>query len=74
MTDEPSLVSTAIKIATKTRRIVYENIIFAFTIKLIVLILGAIGMASMWEAVFADLGVALIAIFNSTRVLNTKNI
>ncbi|ABK60854.1 heavy metal translocating P-type ATPase [Clostridium novyi] len=69
MTDEPSKIVTAIKIAKRTRRIVLENIIFALGVKLVVLILGATGIANMWEAVFADVGVALIAVLNAMRVL-----
>lgn len=74
MTDEPSKVASAIKIAHRTKHIVYQNIVFALIIKAIFLVLGAFGMASMWEAVFADMGVALLAIFNAMRVMNTKNI
>ena len=74
MTDEPSKVATVIKIAKKTRGIVAQNIIFALGVKAVFLILGAFGVATMWEAVFADMGVALIAIFNAMRVMNTKNI
>jgi len=74
MTDEPSKVATVIKIAKKTRGIVAQNIIFALGVKAVFLILGAFGIATMWEAVFADMGVALIAIFNAMRVMNTKNI
>jgi Cd2+/Zn2+-exporting ATPase len=59
----------AVSIAKQTRRIVWQNISLAFTIKGIFIILGAMGMASMWEAVFADMGTALLAVFNSTRVL-----
>lgn len=72
MTDEPSKIASAIKIAKKTRRIVWQNIIFAMTVKMAVLLLGAGGLATMWEAVFADVGVALIAVLNSIRVLNLK--
>lgn len=72
MTDEPSKIATAIRIAKKTRVIVMENIVFALGVKSIFLALGALGLASMWEAVFADVGVALIAIFNALRVLKTK--
>lgn len=68
MTDEPSKVVDAIKIAKKTRRIVWENIIFAMGVKVFVLILGALGFATMWAAVFADVGVALIAVLNAMRV------
>ncbi|MFT9496967.1 heavy metal translocating P-type ATPase [Anaerosolibacter sp.] len=74
MTDEPMKLVSAIKIAKRTRRIVWQNIIFAFGVKGIVLILGAGGLATMWEAVFADVGVALIAVFNAMRVLNVKDI
>lgn len=70
MTDEPSKLVTAIKTAKRTRRIVMQNIVFAIGIKVVVLLLGALGMANMWEAVFADVGVALIAVLNSTRALN----
>ncbi|HOV26075.1 MAG TPA: heavy metal translocating P-type ATPase [Pseudobacteroides sp.] len=68
MTDEPSKLVTAIKLARKTRNIVWQNIIFAMTVKGIILLLGAGGIATMWEAVFGDVGVALIAIINAMRV------
>ena len=74
MTDEPSKLINAIKISKKTMRIVKENIIFAIGIKIAVLILTAIGLSTMWEAVFADVGVSIIAILNSLRVLSVKNI
>lgn len=74
MTDEPSKIVSAIKIAKRTRKIVWQNILFALGIKVLVLILGAFGYATMWEAVFADVGVALIAVLNSMRVMNVKNI
>lgn len=74
MNDEPSKISTAIKIARYTRKIVWQNIILAFGVKFIVLILAAGGLSTMWEAVFADVGVALLAVFNAIRVLNVKNI
>ncbi len=74
MTDEPYKLITAIKISKRTRTIVWQNIIFAFVVKAIVLILGAGGLATMWEAVFADVGVALIAVLNAMRVMNVKNI
>ncbi|TDN87656.1 Cd2+/Zn2+-exporting ATPase [Salegentibacter sp. 24] len=67
-TDEPSKIAIAIKISKATHRIVQQNIVLAFGIKAIVLFLGAIGMASMWEAVFADVGVALLAILNAIRI------
>ncbi|RKD21399.1 Cd2+/Zn2+-exporting ATPase [Caminicella sporogenes DSM 14501] len=69
MTDEPSKLINAIKIARRTKKIVWQNIIFSLGIKGIVLLLGAIGYATMWEAVFADVGVALLAILNAMRVL-----
>ena len=72
MTDEPSKISTAIKISKKTMRIVKENIVFAISVKILVLILSALGIATMWGAVFADVGVSIIAILNSLRMLNTK--
>lgn len=72
MTDEPSKLSEAISIARKTKKIVLQNIILALGVKGIVLILGAFGVATMWEAVFADVGVALLAVLNSMRVLKTK--
>ncbi|TDT58404.1 Cd2+/Zn2+-exporting ATPase [Fonticella tunisiensis] len=74
MTDEPSKVAGAIGIARRTRRIVWQNIIFALGVKLFVLLLGALGMASMWAAVFADVGVALIAVLNAMRVLNVRDV
>ncbi|NLY43029.1 MAG: cadmium-translocating P-type ATPase [Clostridiaceae bacterium] len=69
MTDEPSKLVRAIKIANRTRAIVWQNIIFALAVKGIVLLLGVAGIATMWEAVFADVGVALLAIFNAMRVM-----
>ena len=74
MTDQPSKISSAIKIAKRTRRIVWENIIFALTVKGIFLLLGALGIATMWEAVFSDVGVTIIAVLNAMRVLRIKNI
>lgn len=73
MTDEPSKLVSAIKIAKRTRKVVIQNIGFALGVKGLVLLLGAFGIATMWEAVFADVGVALIAVLNSMRVLKTKN-
>lgn len=69
MTDAPSKVAEAIQVGRKTRNIVWQNIIFAMSIKGLFIVLGAFGLATMWEAVFADVGVALAAIFNATRVL-----
>lgn len=69
MTDEPSKISKAIQISNKTNKIVWQNIIFALGIKIVVLILGAGGLASMWEAIFADVGVAIIAVLNAMRVM-----
>lgn len=73
MTDEPSKIASAIRIAKRTKTIVWQNIIFAFAVKGIVLVLGAGGLATMWEAVFADVGVAVLAVFNAMRVLNSKS-
>ena len=72
MTDELSKVGLAIKIAKRTNNIVWQNIILALGVKGIVLALGAGGVATLWEAVFADVGVALIAVLNSTRVIKSK--
>jgi len=69
MTDAPSKVAEAIQVGKKTHSIVIQNIIFALTIKVIFIALGLLGLATMWEAVFADVGVALVAIFKATRVL-----
>lgn len=69
MTDEPSKIATAIKIAKKTRRIVMQNIVFALGIKAVLLILIASGFGTMWEAVFGDVGVALLAVLNSMRAM-----
>lgn len=70
--DQPSKIITAIHIAKATRRIVLQNITLAFTVKVVVLILGAGGLATMWEAVFADVGVALLAILNAIRIQKMK--
>lgn len=70
--DQPSKIFTAINIGKKTKQIVWQNIILAFVIKVIVLVLGAGGLATMWEAVFADVGVALLAIFNAVRIQKMK--
>lgn len=70
--DSPSKIPTAIKIGRETRKIVLQNISLAFGVKLIVLVLGAGGLATMWEAVFADVGVALLAILNAIRIQNMK--
>jgi Cd2+/Zn2+-exporting ATPase len=69
MNDSPSKIAEAIQVARKTHSIVWQNIIFALAVKGLFIILGVIGVATMWEAVFADVGVALAAIFNATRVL-----
>ena len=72
MTDEPSKLGTAIKISKKTMSIVKQNIVFAITVKILVLILTAFGIGTMWEAVFADVGVSVLAIINSLRALRVK--
>lgn len=71
MTDEPAKLVSAIKVAKRTRGIVWQNIIFALGVKGVVLILGAGGLATLWEAVFADVGVALLAVLNSMRVMKS---
>lgn len=72
MDDDVTKIASVVKIARKTLRIVKQNIVFALAVKALVLILGALGMANMWEAVFADVGVSVIAILNSMRTLNEK--
>ena len=74
MTDEPSKIATAIRISKKTKNIAYQNITFAIGIKVLVLILSAFGLATMWAAIFADVGVTILAILNSFRALNVKNL
>jgi len=69
MTDSPAKVSVAIDVARRTRNIVWQNIFFAMGVKLFFIVLGVIGIATMWEAVFGDMGVALIAVFNAIRIL-----
>ena len=71
MDDDITKIASIVKISRKTLRIVRQNIIFALAVKALVLILGAFGMANMWEAVFADVGVSVIAILNSMRALKT---
>ena len=72
MDDDPSKISLAMRIAIKTLRIVKENIVFALAIKLVCLVLGALGIANMWIAIFADVGVMVIAVVNATRALRLK--
>jgi Zn2+/Cd2+-exporting ATPase len=74
MTDEPSKVATAMKISKKTLKIAHQNIVFAIGIKIIVLILSAFGITTMWAAIFADVGVTIIAVLNAFRALNVKNL
>lgn len=74
MTDEPSKIVSAIKIAKKTRGIVMQNIVFALGVKAVLLVLVAIGLGTMWEAVFGDVGVTLLAVLNSMRAMKTENI
>lgn len=69
MTDAPSKVAEAIQVARKTRQVVVQNIVLAMTVKVLFIILGMLGVATLWEAVFADVGVALLAILNATRAL-----
>ena len=72
MDDNPLKIASVIRIARNTLRIVKQNIVFALAVKAIILILGALGVANMWAAVFADVGVAVIAILNSMRVMKMK--
>lgn len=74
MTDEPSKIATAMKISKKTLKIAHQNIVFAIGIKIIVLILSAFGITTMWAAIFADVGVTIIAVLNAFRALNAKNL
>lgn len=74
MTDEPSKIADAIALSRKTMKIVKENIVFAIFVKVLVLILTAIGLSTMWEAVFADVGVSIIAIINALRMLKVKKV
>ena len=73
MTDEPSKIASSVQISKKTMRIVKQNIVFAIAVKIGVLILSAFGVSTMWEAVFADVGVSVLAIVNALRVLKIKN-
>ncbi|MDR3076071.1 MAG: cadmium-translocating P-type ATPase, partial [Synergistaceae bacterium] len=74
MTDEPSKIADAIRISKKTRAIVMQNIVFALAVKGVILSLGALGYATMWEAVFGDVGVAVIAILNAMRAMRTVRV
>ena len=74
MDDDPMKISKAIKISRKCLRIVYQNIVFAIGVKLICLLLGALGIANMWLAIFADVGVMIIAVLNAIRALFVKNL
>lgn len=74
MTDEPSKIAIAMKISKKTLKIAHQNIVFAIGIKIIVLILSAFGITTMWAAIFADVGVTIIAVLNAFRALNVKNL
>lgn len=74
MTDEPSKIATTMKISKKTLKIAHQNIVFAIGIKIIVLILSAFGITTMWAAIFADVGVTIITVLNAFRALNVKNL
>jgi Cd2+/Zn2+-exporting ATPase len=69
MTDEPSKLVEAVKTARFTRRIVWQNIVFTVGVQVVFIVLGTMGIASIWEAIFADVGVALIAVLNTLRIL-----
>ena len=72
MDDDPAKISLAMKISRKTLRIVRQNIVFAITVKVLCLVLGALGFANMWVAIFADVGVMVIAVLNATRCLKIR--
>ena len=74
MDDDPLKIATALKISRKCLRIVKENIWFSIGVKLIVLILGAVGMANLWAAIFADVGVTVIAVLNAMRCMRVKKL
>ena len=74
MTDEPSKIATAINISKKTLKIANQNIVVAIGIKILVLILSALGITTMWSAIFADVGVTILAVLNAFRALNVKNL
>ena len=74
MTDEPSKIATAIRVSKKTLKIARQNTVFSIGVKIIVLILSAFGLATMWAAIFADVGVTIIAVLNAFRALNVKNL
>jgi Cd2+/Zn2+-exporting ATPase len=74
MNDSPMKMTEAVSIAKQTRQIVWQNIILAFVVKGIFILFGAMGMATMWEAVFADMGTALVAVANSTRIIGKKRL
>ena len=73
MTDEPSKIAEAINVSKRTMKIVKENIIFALTVKVLVLILASLGIATMWAAIFADVGVSVLAILNALRILKIES-
>jgi Cd2+/Zn2+-exporting ATPase len=72
MDDKPSKIADAIRISRKTMRIVKENVVFALGVKALILVLGALGIANMWFAVFGDVGVLIIAILNAVRTMRIK--
>ena len=74
MDDDPVKIPLAIRIAQKTMKIVYQNITLALAVKLICLILGALGIAGMWMAIFADVGIMVICVINAMRALKTNNL
>ena len=74
MDDKPSNIARAMHVARKTMGIVWQNIVFALAVKLVILVLAALGIANMWLAVFGDVGVAVIAILNAMRAMNVKGL
>ena len=74
MDDDPRKLSLAMRISRKTMRLVWENIVFALAVKAVCLVLGALGIANMWVAIFADVGVMVLCVLNAARALNTKHL
>ena len=74
MDDDPARIALAMDISRRTIRIVYQNIVFALVVKAACLLLGALGLAGMWLAIFADVGVMVLAVLNATRALYTKDL
>ena len=74
MDDDPRKLSLAMRISRKTMRLVWQNIVFALAVKAVCLVLGALGIANMWVAIFADVGVMVLCVLNAARALDTKHL